>query len=79
MTKYLFPEGNMPSIAQIGATVEENFVMEYGHLIDPDYDRTLMAWFENFDSGWDQLKAEYGERFYRMWKSEAMKRFGEVR
>ncbi len=27
-----------------------------------------MAWFENFDKGWDQLKAKYGERFYRMWK-----------
>jgi cyclopropane-fatty-acyl-phospholipid synthase len=27
-----------------------------------------MAWFENFDAGWDRLKAKYGERFYRMWK-----------
>ena len=68
MTKYLFPGGNMPSIAQIGAAVEKSFVMEDWHLIGPDYDKTLMAWFENFDSGWDQLKAKYGERFYRMWK-----------
>ncbi len=58
----------MPSIAQIGAAVEKSFVMEDWHLIGPDYDRTLMAWFENFDSGWDQLKAKYGERFYRLWK-----------
>ena len=42
--------------------------MEDWHLIGPDYDRTLMAWFENFDAGWDRLKAKYGERFYRMWK-----------
>ena len=68
MTKYLFPGGNMPSIAQIGAAVEKSFVMEDWRLIGPDYDRTLMAWFENFDSGWDQLKAKYGERFYRLWK-----------
>jgi cyclopropane-fatty-acyl-phospholipid synthase len=27
MTKYLFPGGNMPSIAQIGAAVEKSFVM----------------------------------------------------
>ena len=67
-TKYLFPGGNMPSIAQIGAAVEKSFVMEDWHLIGPDYDRTLMAWFENFDSGWDRLKAKYGERFYRLWK-----------
>jgi cyclopropane-fatty-acyl-phospholipid synthase len=68
MTKYPFPGGNMPSIAQIGAAVEKSFVMEDWHLIGPDYDKTLMAWFENFDSGWDQLKAKYGERFYRLWK-----------
>jgi cyclopropane-fatty-acyl-phospholipid synthase len=29
---------------------------------------THITWFENFDSGWDQLKAKYGERFSRMWK-----------
>jgi len=28
MTKYLFPGGNMPSIAQIGAAVEKSFIME---------------------------------------------------
>jgi cyclopropane fatty-acyl-phospholipid synthase-like methyltransferase len=68
MTKYLFPGGNMPSIAQIGGAVEKSFVMEDWHLIGPDYDRTLMAWFENFDSGWDRLKVKYDGRFYRLWK-----------
>jgi cyclopropane-fatty-acyl-phospholipid synthase len=58
----------MPSIAQIGAAVEKSLVMEGWHQIGPDYDKTLMAWFENFDSGWDRLKAKYGERFYRLWK-----------
>ena len=58
----------MPSIAQIGAAVEKSFVMEDWHLIGPDYDKTLMAWFENFDSEWGQLKAKYGERFYRLWE-----------
>jgi len=43
MTKYLFPGGNMPSIAQIGAAGEKSFVMEDWHLIGPDYDRTLIA------------------------------------
>ncbi|MBU1744023.1 MAG: class I SAM-dependent methyltransferase [Proteobacteria bacterium] len=67
-TKYLFLGGNMPSIAQIGAAVEKSFVMEDWSLIGPDYDKTLIAWFENFDSGWHKLKAKYGERFYRLWK-----------
>jgi len=63
-----FSRRHMPSIAQIGGAVEKSFVMEDWHLIGPDYDRTLMAWFENFNTGWDQLKAKYGERFYRLWK-----------
>jgi cyclopropane-fatty-acyl-phospholipid synthase len=42
--------------------------MEDWNLIGPNYDRTLMAWLENLDSGWDRLKAKYGERFYRLWK-----------
>jgi hypothetical protein len=29
--------------------------MEHRHLIGPDYDNALMAWFENFDSDWDPL------------------------
>jgi cyclopropane-fatty-acyl-phospholipid synthase len=27
-----------------------------------------MAWFKNFDAVWPQLRAEYGDKFYRMWK-----------
>jgi len=33
-----------------------------------DYDPTLMAWFDHFDSNWPKLREAYGERFYRMWK-----------
>lgn len=31
------------------------------------YDRTLMAWFHNFEANWDRLKASYSERFRRKW------------
>ena len=27
-----------------------------------------MAWFDNFNVGWKDLKEQYSERFYRMWK-----------
>ena len=27
-----------------------------------------MAWFANFDAGWQELKTYYNDRFYRMWK-----------
>jgi len=66
--KYIFPNSMLPSIKQIGASIEQLFVMEDWHNFGHDYDKTLMAWFENFDHAWDELKPDYDERFYRMWK-----------
>jgi cyclopropane-fatty-acyl-phospholipid synthase len=43
--------------------------MEDWHNFGADYDKTLMAWWKNFDTAWPNLKEKYGgERFYRMWK-----------
>lgn len=66
--KYIFPNSMLPSIAQIGASIEGLFVMEDWHNFGADYDKTLMAWFENFEKGWPMLKKKYDERFYRMWR-----------
>ncbi|MBS0655352.1 MAG: cyclopropane fatty acyl phospholipid synthase, partial [Verrucomicrobia bacterium] len=66
--KYIFPNGQLPSIARIGGAIEKLFVMEDWHNFGSDYDKTLMAWFENFDRAWPTLKNKYGDRFYRMWK-----------
>ena len=67
-TKYIFPNGMLPSIAQIGKAMEGIFVMEDWHNFGPDYDKTLMAWYANFERAWDRLKPKYGDRFYRMWR-----------
>lgn len=66
--KYIFPNGMLPSIAQLGKAMEGLFVMEDWHNFGPDYDKTLLAWYENFERAWPQLKARYNDRFYRMWK-----------
>lgn len=68
IAKYIFPNSMIPSIAQIGAAYEEHFVMEDWHNFGTDYDRTLMAWRDNFERAWPQLRDRYGERFYRMWR-----------
>jgi cyclopropane-fatty-acyl-phospholipid synthase len=65
--KYIFPNGMLPSIAQIAAAMEGLFVMEDWHNFGPDYDKTLMAWYHNFHKAWPKFKKQYGERFYRMW------------
>lgn len=66
--KYIFPNAMIPSVAQLGEAMEGLFVMEDWHNFGEDYDKTLMAWFHNFDRVWPDLKEKYGERFYRMWK-----------
>ncbi len=78
INKYIFPNGMLPSIAQIGEATESLFIMEDWHNFGPDYDKTLMAWFKNFDAAWPALRGKYaspgedsehkGDRFYRMWK-----------
>jgi cyclopropane-fatty-acyl-phospholipid synthase len=64
---YIFPNGQIPSIAQIGQALEGNFVMEDWHNFGPDYDKTLMAWHHNFNRHWDTIKDQYDEQFRRMW------------
>jgi cyclopropane-fatty-acyl-phospholipid synthase len=58
----------IPSIKQIGESIEGLFVMEDWHNFGADYDKTLMAWYQNFEKAWDSLKSSYDETFYRMWK-----------
>ncbi len=66
--RYIFPNGMLPSSAQITQAIEGRFVLEDWHNFGPDYDTTLLAWFRNFDAAWPELKGKYDERFYRMWK-----------
>ena len=66
--KYIFPNGMLPSISQIGRAIEGLFVMEDWHNFGTDYDRTLMAWHERFEAAWPALCEQYDARFYRMWR-----------
>ena len=65
--KYIFPNGMLPSIAQLGKAIEGLFVMEDWHNIGSHYDPTLMAWHTNFNRAWPDLQEKYGDRFKRMW------------
>jgi cyclopropane-fatty-acyl-phospholipid synthase len=65
--KYIFPNGMLPSIKQIGAAIEESFVMEDWQNLGVYYDNTVMAWYRNFENNWHSLSKRYSERFRRMW------------
>lgn len=66
--KYIFPHGMLPTHKLLDTAIEGNFVIEDVHNFGADYDRTLMAWCDNFEKAWPALKGKYDERFYRMWR-----------
>lgn len=68
MERYVFPNGRLPSAAEIACGLEGRFLIEDWHSFGADYDRTLMTWWANFDRNWPALEQKYGKRFYRMWK-----------
>lgn len=68
LNKYIFPNGVLPSIAQLIKPTEPLFVMEDWQNFGPDYDKTLMAWHERFEAEWPVLKEKYNERTYRMFR-----------
>ena len=68
IAKYIFPNGETPSLRQLTTALESSMIVEDIHNFGPDYDKTLMAWFENFDNAWPEIKHDYSDRCYRMWK-----------
>lgn len=67
--RYIFPNGAIPSVRQLGAAIEPWLVLEDWHCFGADYDRTLQAWWQRFDAAWPDLQGgHYDQRFYRMWK-----------
>ncbi len=65
--KYIFPNGMIPSLAQIARAAEGHLVVDDLHNFGPDYARTAMVWHQRFESAWPELSERYSERFRRMW------------
>jgi cyclopropane-fatty-acyl-phospholipid synthase len=68
INKYIFPNGLIPSLAQIGKAMEDHLIVEDLHNIGIHYDKTLMAWYNNFINSWEELKDNYNNTFYLKWK-----------
>ncbi|MGN6830000.1 cyclopropane fatty acyl phospholipid synthase [Paucibacter sp. M5-1] len=66
--RYIFPNGELPSIARIGHACEQRFVVEDLHNFGADYALTLTAWYQRFEAAWPQFADRLGERFQRMWR-----------
>jgi len=68
INRYIFPNGTLPSLAQIGKAVEGLFVIEDIHNLASHYEKTLLAWNERFQKAWPALAGTYDEMFKRMWE-----------
>lgn len=64
--KYIFPNGMLPSIKQLGAAFEKNFVVEDFQNFGQYYEHTLKGWHQNFNKSWPELSQHYDESFRRM-------------
>lgn len=65
--KYIFPNAVLPSAQQIIQASEPFFMFEDWHNFGVDYDKTVLAWYENVERHWAELAPKYDERFKRMW------------
>jgi cyclopropane-fatty-acyl-phospholipid synthase len=77
--KYIFPNGDLPSVGEITTAVEGLFVVEDVHNFGTFYDRTLMAWNEKFQASRHKMALWHGERFCRMWEYYLLQNAGAFR
>ena len=65
---HIFPGGRLPSAAQLCQGLEQHFLIEDWENFGLDYDRTLMAWWQNFEAAWPELRRAFSEEFHRFWR-----------
>jgi cyclopropane-fatty-acyl-phospholipid synthase len=66
--KYIFPNGELPFLRHLPESAAGLFRLEDWHDFGPDYDRTLMAWWRNFQAQIGTGGIFSDERFCRMWR-----------
>ncbi len=68
VTKYIFPNSEIPGLPAVARAVDRVFVIEDMHNFGADYARTLLAWYENFHEAWPRFESRLPAGFYRLWK-----------
>ncbi|XP_037049234.1 cyclopropane-fatty-acyl-phospholipid synthase-like [Bradysia coprophila] len=67
--KYIFPNGILPNHKDIPKAIDNLFCLEDWHNFGAYYDKTLMAWHDNFVKNWHTISHmfENPDSTYRMW------------
>lgn len=79
LTKYIFPNGTLPSPKDITRAADGFFSLQDWHNFPHDYDKTLIEWNKNFQKNWSKIKNNYDERFKRMWEYYLLSNAGAFR
>lgn len=66
--RYIFPNGVLPSARHVADASEAMLLIEDWHNFGPDYERTLLAWRDNFDATWHEIAEHYSARTQRMFR-----------
>lgn len=66
--KYIFPNGFLPSLAQMCVFAEKKMVVEDVQNLGPDYDKTLMCWQKRFQEHVKNGNIKKDDVFLRMWE-----------
>ncbi|MFM2080590.1 MAG: hypothetical protein RLZZ219_1272 [Cyanobacteriota bacterium] len=66
--RHIFPGGRLPSAGQLTHALEGRFLIEDWENFGPDYDRTLMAWWQNVEAAWPELQRDSSPAFLRFWR-----------
>jgi len=66
--KYIFPNSMLPSQRQIVEAADGLFLVQGWQRIGEHYERTLLAWRDNFERNWPRLRSRLDDRFLRMWR-----------
>lgn len=64
----IFPGSVLPSVVDVARAAEGQLTLEDWHSLGADYDRTLLAWHDNFAAYAASGELRRGERFERTWR-----------
>lgn len=67
LVRHIFPDGCLPRVQELSAR-GTSMRIDSWERISGDYDRTLLAWYERFEQGWNTISDRYSERFRRCWQ-----------
>jgi cyclopropane-fatty-acyl-phospholipid synthase len=68
VNRYIFPNSRLPTSHEIARASQDLLVLEDWQNFGADYDRTLLAWLDNFERHAQSPQFQRDESFRRMWR-----------